>query len=261
MIELRNLSKRYMVKDKRGNKTIVDAVKQVSLSLDHYRGYSLVGESGSGKTTLARLLMCIEQPTSGEIWMDHRNVATMSQKELRLKRIDFQMVLQNAQSALDPRWTVYDSIAEPIRCLRPMDRATEKRRVLELADKVQLSTALLTRLPHELSGGQQKRVCIARAMSVCPKFIVFDESVSGLDVTVRKQILDLILELKKDSLSAFLFITHDLDVALYMSDHILVMKDGSIVEQVEKATSYADFGHEYSRQLIESLPPKVPQHR
>lgn len=262
MIELKNISKSYITRDRHGKKISVDALRQVSLSLDNHTSYALVGESGSGKSTLARMLACVEGPTSGEIWFDGNNIASMHPKELRLKRTEFQMVLQNAQSSLDPRLRVYDSIAEPIRCLTRMDRMDERKKVLEIIEKVQLSPSMLTRLPHELSGGQQKRVCIARAMSVSPKFIIFDESVSGLDVTVRKQILDLILQLNKEGwLSMFLFITHDIDVALYMADNIFVMKDGTIIEQVKNAASYADFHHEYSRILIESLPPRSPQHR
>jgi nickel transport system ATP-binding protein len=262
LIELKNLSKRYIYKDKHGKRIQVDALQQVSLTLGSHTSYALVGESGSGKSTLARILMCIECPSSGEIWFDGKNVFAMRSKELRLKRTEFQMVLQNAQSSLDPRLSIYDSIAEPIRCLTQTDRSDEHKMILEIAEKVQLSTGLLERLPHELSGGQQKRACIARAMSVSPKFIVFDESVSGLDVTVRKQILDLILQLNKEGwLRMFLFITHDIDVALYMADNIFVMKDGAIIEQLENAASYADFRHDYSRMLIESLPPRSPLQR
>ena len=261
MIEVNNLSKRYIAQDRGGHTIPVDALKPVSLSFDRHTGYALVGESGSGKSTLARLLAGVERPTSGEIWFDGKNLAAMPSRELRRKRTEFQLVLQNAQASLDPRLRVYDAIAEPLRCLTDLDRSSERKRILELAEKVQLSPAQLERFPHELSGGQQKRVCIARAMSVAPKFIIFDEAVSGLDVTVRKQILDLILQLKKDGLGTFLFITHDLDVALYMADNIFVMKEGAIVEQIENAASYADFRHEYSRMLIAALPPKLPQNR
>ncbi len=262
MIELKDLSKRYISKNKYGKKLRVDALKQLSLTLVSDTSYALVGESGSGKSTLARILACVERPTSGEIWFDGKNVAAMRSKALRLKRKEFQMVLQNAQSSLDPRLRIYDSIAEPIRCLTQTSRSDERKMILEIAEKVQLPEALLERFPHELSGGQQKRACIARAMSVSPKFIVFDESVTGLDVTLRKQILDLILQLNRDGrLSMFLFITHNIDVALYMADNIFVMKDGSVIEQLENAASYGDFRHDYSRMLIESLPPRSPLHR
>ncbi|HCX62068.1 dipeptide/oligopeptide/nickel ABC transporter ATP-binding protein [Sedimentibacter sp.] len=259
MIEIRNLSKRYIMRDKNGQKIYVDAVEQVSLTLDGHRSYALVGESGSGKSTLARMLVCIERPTSGEILLEGKNILAMKKQKLRLKRAEFQMVLQNAQGALDPRLRVYDSIAEPLRCLTNTGRQDERKKILNVADQVQLPSALLNRLPHELSGGQLKRVCIARALIVKPKFVVFDESVSGLDVTIRKQILDLILQLKKESLGTFLFITHDIDVALYISDYVVVMKDGCIVEQISNARSYSDFRHSYSRMLIESLPPKSPE--
>lgn len=259
MVETRKLSKRYAAYNKNGQKTCVDAVKQVTLSFDDHQSYALVGESGSGKSTLARMLMCIERPTGGELLLDGKNILSMPQKELRLKRAEFQMVLQNAQSALDPRLRVYDSIAEPLRRLTSIGRSDIRKRILEVSEQVRFPATLLCRLPHELSGGQLKRVCIARALSVAPKFIVFDESVSGLDVTVRKQILDLILQLKKESLSTFLFITHDIDVAMYIAEHVVVMKDGDVVEQIKNAGSYSDFTHAYSRLLIESLPPQMPK--
>ncbi|MDF2922808.1 MAG: nickel transporter ATP-binding protein [Paenibacillaceae bacterium] len=257
MIQVKELSKRYMIKEAYGRRTPLDAVRQASFTLADGTGYALVGESGSGKSTLARMLAGIERPSGGEIWLGDRNLAALKGRELRLARAEFQMVLQNSRSALDPRRTIYESIAEPIRCLVPAGKQQERKSIHELAEKVQLPVQLLGRLPHELSGGQQQRACIARALSVAPQFIVFDESVSGLDVTVRKQILDLILRLKREERSIFLFITHDIDVALYMAENIFVMKEGVIVEQIANAGSYADFTHEYSRTLIEALPPKT----
>lgn len=260
MLTARNLCKYYRVKDQYGVSQEVRAVDGVSFTLKENFNYALIGESGSGKSTLAKILMGIERASSGELWFDNTNMMAIKRKELQKLRARFQMVLQNSQSALDPRRTVYESIAEPIRCLTAYDRQMERRIILDTADKVHLSQSLLSRLPHELSGGQQQRACIARALSVSPKFIVFDESVSGLDVTVRKQILDLILHLKQDEGSCFLFITHDIDVALYLTQHILVMKEGKVVEQLDRAVSYDDFQHEYSRKLIEALLPKSPPH-
>lgn len=257
MIQVKELSKRYTIREANGRKAILEAVRQVSFTLADGTGYALVGESGSGKSTLARMLAGIERPSGGEIWLGDRNLAALKGRALRLARADFQMVLQNSRSALDPRRTVYESMAEPIRCLMPLGKQKEREAILELAEKVQLPAVLLDRLPHELSGGQQQRVCIARALSVSPQFIIFDESVSGLDVTVRKQILDLILRLKREERCIFLFITHDIDVALYMAENIFVMKEGSIVEHIVHAGSYSDFTHEYSRTLIEALPPKI----
>ena len=185
----------------------------------------------------------------------------MNTRELRNKRADIQMVMQDGQSSLDPRLKIYDSIAEPLRNFLKISKREEKRRVEALISKVELPLAMLDRLPHQLSGGQQKRVTIARAISINPKFIVFDEAVSGLDVTVRKKILDLLLRLRDESASSYLFITHDIDVAMYMARNILIMKDGTIVEQLGNISSLTEFKHDYSKVLIRSLPPRTPGHR
>lgn len=259
MLTALNLCKCYRTKDQYGTSLEVHAVNGVSFSFKKNVSYALIGESGSGKSTLAKILMGIERATSGQLWFGDTDLMAINRKELRNLRADLQMVLQNSQSALDPRRTIYESIAEPIRCLTENDRRAERQIILETAEKVHLSQSLLNRLPHELSGGQQQRACIARALSVSPKFIVFDESVSGLDVTVRKQILDLIVQLKQDGGSNFLFITHDIDVALYLTQHILVMKDGKVVEQLDQVHSYDDFQQEYSRQLIAARLPQSPQ--
>lgn len=243
MLRATNLYKQYTVKDMKGKKTIIEAVNNVSFVLEENKSYSLVGESGSEKSTLARLITYIEKPTRGEIKIDNQDISKMSKKDLRIKRAGVQMVMQNGQSSLDPRIKIYDSIAEPL------------IRIVELPLEV------LNRLPHELSGGQQKRVCIARAISINPKFIVFDEAVSGLDVTVRKKILDLLLKLRNEIKSTYLFITHDIDAALYMSKNIFTMKDGKIVEYIDNITSFKDFRHDYSRVLIKSLLPKSPANR
>jgi ABC-type glutathione transport system ATPase component len=261
MITASNLHKRYKSRAGNGSRVEVNALNDVSFTLLEGQSCALIGESGSGKSTLAKILTCIEKPDSGSYLFDGIDMTALSAKELRKLRARFQLVMQNSRSALDPRRTVYESIAEPIRCLTSHDRRSERQLVLETSGKVQLSETLLNRLPHELSGGQQQRACIARALTVSPKFVVFDESVSGLDVTVRKQILDLIVSLQRDERSSFLMITHDIDVALYIARNIMVMKDGRVVEHIGHAASYDDFEHEYSRLLIEALPPKMPQAR
>lgn len=193
MLKTKNLSRNYFMKDKSGNRTKVEAVKKVCLTFNENDSYGLVGESGSGKSTLAKLIMGLEKPTHGEIFMKNKNIASMSRREIRSLRTDFQMVLQDGCSALDPKMKIYNSIAEPIRNFEKLRLNKEKEKIKNLIEKVELSKEVLKRFPHELSGGQQKRVCIARAIAVDPKFIVFDEAVSGLDVTVRKKILDLLL--------------------------------------------------------------------
>ncbi len=258
MLKVKKLYKQYIKKDRKGKKTIINAVDSVSFNLEENKSYSLVGESGSGKSTLARLITYIEKPTKGKIEINDEDLSKMSKKILRMKRADFQMVMQDGQSSLDPRIKIYDSIAEPLRNFKKLHKNEEKSRVEELMKKVELPLELLDRRPYELSGGQQKRVCIARAISVDPKFIVFDEAVSGLDVTVRKKVLDLLLKLRKELKSSYLFITHDIDVAMYMSNNISIMKSGRIVEEIQDVKSFNDFKHAYSKMLIKSLPPKKP---
>ena len=261
MLIVKNLTKRYTCRDKRGRKTIINAVDHVSFTLPEKKSYSLVGESGSGKSTLARLILYIEKPTSGQIKIDQLDLTKMKKSELRRKRVDIQMVMQDGQSSLDPRLKIYETIAEPLRNFLKISKKEERERVEALTSKVELPSAILDRLPHQLSGGQQKRVAIARAISLNPRFIVFDEAVSGLDVTVRKKILDLLLKLRDESESSYLFITHDIDVALYMSRNILIMQEGKVVEQLENISSLKEFKHDYSKVLIKSLPPRTPGHR
>ncbi|WDV46503.1 dipeptide/oligopeptide/nickel ABC transporter ATP-binding protein [Clostridiaceae bacterium M8S5] len=259
MLSLKNVDKHYSRKDKKGKKTIIKAVENVSLTIRENKSYSLVGESGSGKSTLARLMAFIESPTKGQIMIDNQDLSKLNKEQLRLKRVDIQMVMQDGQSSLDPRVKIYDSIAEPIRNFEKTNKKDERLRVESLVNKVELSMDILDRLPHELSGGEQKRVCIARAISINPRLIIFDEAVSGLDVTVRKKVLNLLLKLRSEIKSSYLFITHDIDVALYMSKDISVMKDGKIVEKIENIKSLRDFKHDYSKILINALPPKVPR--
>lgn len=261
MIEITGLYRDYYVKNKRGKKMKVEAVKNVSILFKENNSYCLVGESGSGKSTLAKLIMGIEKPTKGEIVYKNKCLSTMSKGELRTIRSDIQMVFQDSYSALNPRMTIYNSMAEPIRNFEKLSSKEERTKVERLMDKVELSVGFLDKLPNQLSGGQQKRVCIARAIAANPKFIVFDESVSGLDVTVRKKILDLILKLRVDTESTYIFITHDIDVAFYMSDNIMVMKEGEIVEHINAIKSLDDFEHGYSKLLISSLPPRYPKRR
>lgn len=248
MINVKNISKQYHIKDT----STLEVLKNINFTFEDNHIYSLIGESGSGKSTLSRLLTYIEKPTTGKIYIDNRELSGLSKKQLRRMRANVQMVLQNASSALDPRQKVYHIIAESIRNLTDITRNDEKKYIENMIEKVELPNKVLDSYPNELSGGQQKRVCIARAMSVSPQFIVFDESVSGLDVIVRKKVLDLLLRLQREYKSTYLFITHDIDVAIYMSRDILVMKNGEIVEHVPNLKSYKDFRHDYSKMLIKS---------
>lgn len=258
---VKNLSKHYTTKNIKGKKTQVISVKNISFTIEDNQSYSLVGESGSGKSTLARLITGIEKPTRGEILLNNENIADMSKKKMRKFRSQFQLVMQDGQGSLNPRMKVYDIIAEPLKNFLKLSKTQEQQRINQLLKQVELPIEFANRYPHELSGGQQKRVCIARAISIKPQLIVFDEVVSGLDTTIKKKILDLLINLRQQTSCSYLFITHDIDVAIYMSKNILVMKDGEVVEYIKNIKSFADFKHEYSKMLIQFLPPKTPEIR
>ena len=255
MIEAKQVVKTYRTKGTNGSAT-VNAVNGVDFIWEPGEFCVLVGESGSGKSTLSQLLMGLISPTSGELLLDGKSIAFSRKHNHKELCTEIQLVLQDGKSALDPRYSVYDCIAEPLRNLKRINRAEEKRRIQDLLKKMELPQELLTRKAHELSGGQQKRVCIARALAAQPQYIIFDEAVSGLDVLVRKSVLDLLEKLHREQNMAFLFITHDMDVALYLANRILVMKDGFIVEDVRYTGDTSCFHHPYSRLLLNSVLPR-----
>lgn len=255
MIEAKQVVKTYRTKGTNGS-TTVNAVNGVDFIWEPGEFCVLVGESGSGKSTLSQLLMGLIPPTSGELLLDGKSIAFSRKHNHKELCAEIQLVLQDGKSALDPRYSVYDCIAEPLRNLKRINRAEEKRQIQDLLKKMELPQELLTRKAHELSGGQQKRVCIARALAAHPQYIIFDEAVSGLDVLVRKSVLDLLEKLHREQNIAFLFITHDMDVALYLANRILVMKDGFIVEDVPYIGDTSCFHHPYSRLLLNSVLPR-----
>ena len=248
MLKATQLSKEYWLKEQ-GKKRKFSAVKSTSLELPTGARCALVGESGSGKTTLVRMLAGIITPTAGIVELDGQNIFLTKNRRAVYRKL--QIVFQDAKSALNPQMTVYDLIAEPLYNLQHISHAEAKGRVYELMDRMELPLEYCRRKPQELSGGQQKRVSIARAVGVEPEIIIFDESFSGLDVIVRMQILELLDDLQKELKCTYLIITHDMDVALYIADTIFVMKEGTIVEQVQYRGNKDCFHHAYSRQLLE----------
>ena len=251
MLEAIAVEKRYPVR-RQGRMTEFRAVMPTSLRIEEDACCALVGESGSGKTTLSQMLMGLLPPTAGEVLLDGASIAGKSARRDRRVAAQLQMVLQDGKSALDPRFTVYDSIAEPIRNLLKLPKAQERELVFSLIRRMELSEEQLRKRAGELSGGQQKRVCIARAIAVSPRLIIFDEAMSGLDVIVRKHILDLLKSLRRERPCAYLFVTHDIEVAMYMADAIHVMKAGEVVESVAWRGDPAAFAHPYSRLLLSS---------
>lgn len=250
MLEAKNVSKEYRTPEGNG---VIHAVDGVSFTMGEGECWALVGESGCGKSTLSRLLLGLIPPSSGDVLLDGRSIVPHGRKREKSLCRSIQLVLQDGKGALDPHQSIYRNLAEPIRNLSRVSRTEERQRIHKLMESMELEAECLKRRPHELSGGQQKRVCIARALAADPKVIIFDEAVSGLDVLVRKRILDLLKGIHERQKLTFLFITHDMDVALYMADHILVMKDGKLVEQVSYQGNLQVFGHPYSRMLLEAM--------
>jgi len=233
----------------------VRAVDDVSFTLYPGETIGLVGESGCGKTTLGRALLRLTEPTAGSILFEGTDLARLSTGELRRRRRDLQLVFQDPYAALNPMLTVGEAIWEPMRVHNVGGtRQQQKAKVLELLRTVGLREEHFQRYPHEFSGGQRQRICIARALALRPKLIVCDESVSALDVSVQAQVLNLLNDLKREFGITYLFITHDLSVARFMSDRLLVMHQGRIVESGPAAAIYAAPQHEYTQGLLAAIP-------
>jgi peptide/nickel transport system ATP-binding protein len=237
----------------------VKAVDEVSFIIYPGETVGLVGESGCGKTTLGRALLRLTEPTAGRILFEGTDLAALPAGELRHRRREFQLVFQDPYAALNPMLTVAEAILEPLRVHGVGGtRAEQKARVRELLRTVGLSEDAEQRYPHEFSGGQRQRICIARALALRPKLIVCDESVSALDVSVQAQVLNLLNDLKRDLGITYLFITHDLSVARFMSDRLLVMSQGRIVESGPAAEVYAHPKNPYTQQLLAAIPSDDP---
>ena len=235
------------------------AVDDVSLSIHEGEVFGLVGESGSGKSTLARLLLRMEAPTSGTVLYAGEDLAQHTPQALRRLRRDMQMIFQDPAGSLDPRWRIGDSIAEPLRIHNIGDTAERRARVEELLLQVGLDAGWAKRLPHQLSGGQRQRVAIARAIALRPRFLVADEAVSALDVSIRAQIVNLLQEISAELGLTCLFIGHDLALMRHISDRIGIMYLGRLMETGPAAAVFQAPAHPYTRGLIAAIPALGPQ--
>jgi peptide/nickel transport system ATP-binding protein len=230
------------------------AVDGVSFRLRRAHTLAIVGESGSGKSTLARMVLGLLAPTSGRVTFDDRDVAAMNRRDALAFRRRVQPVFQNPYSSLDPMYTVFRTIEEPLRIHRVGDRRERRAAVRELAERVALPLSVLDRRPRELSGGQRQRVAIARALALRPDVVVCDEAVSALDVLVQAQILELLAELKDALGLSYLFISHDLAVVRQIADEVLVMQAGRVVEHAPTDEVFTEPREDYTRQLLMAIP-------
>lgn len=257
ILEVRNLKKWFPLKRNFFGKvqSHVKAVDDVSFSVFPGETLGLVGESGCGKTTLGRSILRLEEPSAGQVFFEGKEITSMSNSELRVLRKDLQIIFQDPYSSLNPRIMIGNAILEPMKVhgLHENDK-TRREKVADLLNKVGLLPEHYNRYPHEFSGGQRQRICIARALAVEPKFIICDESVSALDVSVQAQVLNLLVGLRQEFNFSYIFISHDLSVVKFISDRMIVMNKGKIEEMGLADDIYAHPEKEYTRELINAIP-------
>lgn len=254
VIRVDNLVKEFDVRGQKGAKKTLRAVDEVSFDLRRGTTLALVGESGSGKSTVANMALSLLEPTSGTVYFEGRDISELNRKELFNLRRKMQVVFQNPYGSLDPMYSIYRCIEEPLRLHKVGSRKERDARVAELLDMVQMPRSAMRRYPNELSGGQRQRIAIARAMALGPEVIVLDEAVSALDVLVQDQILQLLKGVQAEMNLSYLFITHDLAVVRETADDIVVMRQGKVVEQGPADAIFADPQADYTRNLIDSVP-------
>ena len=244
-------------------KGLLHAVDDVNFTLERGKTLGIVGESGCGKSTTGRSILRLIEPTSGEVIFDGEDVCKKNKNELRLLRRDMQLIFQDPYASLDPRKTVSEIIAEPLKLQKLItDPKARMDRVRELMQVVGLADRLINTYPHELDGGRRQRIGIARALAMKPKLIVCDEPVSALDVSIQAQVLNLMKKIQKDLNLTYLFIAHDLSVVQYMSNRIVVMYLGKIVEIADSRSLYDTPLHPYAQALLSAIPvPKIHQEK
>jgi len=248
LLRVDNVSKRFNVRGR-----LLHAVEQVSFDLDAGQTLGLVGESGSGKSTLGRVVLRLLEADGGRVVFQGRDLGKLSKKEIRLARRHMQIIFQDPLASLNPRMTVGAAIEDAMRIQGLYAKAERWRRVYELLDRVGLPRAAARAFPFELSGGQQQRVGIARALSVGPKVVVCDEPISALDVSIQMQIMKLLQDLQREMNLAYLFISHNLGVVQYLSDSVMVLYLGEVVEKASAEELFRAPAHPYTRMLLASI--------
>jgi oligopeptide/dipeptide ABC transporter ATP-binding protein len=262
LIEVKNLKKWFWAGSVfGGRKQAVRAVDDVSFSIAPREILGLVGESGCGKTTCGKVILRIHEPTSGKIYYDNEDITRIKRRDLIRLKEKMMIIYQDPFGSLDPRMTIGNAIAEPMEVHRALTKQERRRKVVSLMEKVGLSSDQFNRYPHEFSGGQRQRIGIARALATDPEFIVADESVSALDVSIQAQIINLLKDLQEEFGLTMLFIAHDLSVIKHISDRVAVMYLGKIVETAPKAVLFSDPKHPYTVALLSAIPTPDPKKR
>ncbi|KOY17606.1 ABC transporter ATP-binding protein [Paenibacillus xylanivorans] len=260
ILEVRNLKKHYPIRKGLFSKQVgaVKAVDGVTLSVERGETLAVVGESGCGKSTTGRAILRLIEPTDGEVFFEGKDVRKLPPEELRRFRTDMQMVFQDPYASLDPRWTVQRTLEEPLLTHHKLGKNELKSRIEELMEVVGLSPYQAHRFPHEFSGGQRQRIGIARALALNPKFIVCDEPVSALDVSIQAQVLNLMQDLQEQFGLTYMFISHDLSVVKFISDRVAVMYLGKVVELAPTSELFTEALHPYTKALMSAVPVPDP---
>lgn len=262
LLKVEHLCKYFSAEDKlfRKSSSQVKAVDDVSFQIRRGTTFALVGESGCGKSTTARLLLRLLEATSGKVYFQGKDVFALSPNELRDMRRDVQMIFQDPYSSLDPRWKTRSILEEPLNAHGIGTPAERRKKVIEMLEIVGLGEASADKYSHEFSGGQRQRIGIARALITNPQFIICDEPISALDVSIQAQIINLLKKLQADYNLTYLFITHDLRVVNYFCDEVGVMYLGRIVETGDTRTIFREPAHPYTRALFSSIPIPDPNY-
>ena len=260
LVSVENLTKHFAARPGLfgGGKGVIKAVDGVSLEIAAGETLGLVGESGCGKSTLGRAILRLHEPTSGRVVIDGTDVTSLASRPLRAFRKRAQIIFQDPYASLNPRMTVGDILDEPLVIHGLGDAPARKKRVAELLDVVGLRAEVATRYPHEFSGGQRQRVGIARALAVEPRFIVADEPLSALDVSIQAQIVNLLVDLQQQHALTYLFISHDLKIVQHLCDRVAVMYLGRVVEEARAKDLYARPLHPYTVALLSAVPEIDP---
>lgn len=266
ILEVQNLKQYFPVKREKllQPKLSVKAVDDISFTLREGETLSIVGESGCGKSTTGRAILRLDEPTAGKVVYNGKNILDLSKKDLRTLRGELQVIFQDPFASLNPRQTIQQILSEAMSIQNSVQKELRKDRMRELMHLVGLPEEALSRHPHEFSGGQRQRIGIARALAVNPKLIICDEAVSALDVSIQAQILNLLKRLQRQLNLTFLFISHDLSVVRHISDRVMVMYLGKVVEIAPKHALFNQPTHPYTRALLSSIPvpnPKVQNER